>query len=89
VSSTETAGRGACRAPSAVEIGTTYTVGDGIRFQSRVKDPSGKLDHILSTGADAISLEDLREIEKRVEDSGAPSRPERPERPVSPARRSA
>ena len=28
----------------AVEIGTTYTVGDGIRFQSRVKDPSGKLD---------------------------------------------
>jgi len=28
----------------AVEIGTTYSVGDGIRFQSRVKDPSGKLD---------------------------------------------
>jgi capsid protein len=28
----------------AVEIGTTYTVGDGIRFQSRVKDPSGKID---------------------------------------------
>lgn len=38
---------------------------------------------------DAISLEDLREIEKRVEDSGAPSRPERPGRPMSPARRSA
>lgn len=28
----------------AVEIGTTCIVGDGIRFQSRVKDPSGKLD---------------------------------------------
>jgi hypothetical protein len=33
----------------AVEIGTTYTVGDGIRFQGRVKDPSGEAGQKMAT----------------------------------------